>query len=345
MNSVRREERFVSGDETLVGELTVPEGSGPFPTLVFISGTGPSDRHQQPVLPSGDVISSKPVGWLSDALASNGIAMFAWDKRGVGASTGGPRSPGDPPGDWDSYTSIETDVADSLAAIGHASSLPEVDAARITVMGHSAGVYHSCLIADQSETPSSYILWGGVHRGIVELMDFIYSQVAEYASTGPEQLAFVESHSHGTFSISKRWREIVDAAERDEDEYVWEEDGVTHVAHLRRLKQEMERPLPDQFANIQSPVLVIHGSQDLNVPDEDAFAAYEALKEGGNTDATLVIVPGADHGMRVAPADLDEDTRLKLRLKRDRSYPVSRFFLSSISGWIHDQALLRGVSS
>jgi len=340
---MRRETRFTSGDESLVGELTVPDGTGPFPTVVFVSGTGPSDRYQQPVLPTGEVIRSEPVGWLSDAFSSAGIAMLAWDKRGVGASTGGPRSPGDPPGDWDAYTSIETDLADSLSAIRHAASLEEVDSERITVMGHSAGVYHACLVAAESDIPSSYVLWGGVHRGIVELMDHIYSQVADYASTGPEQHEFALKYSPRTLSVAKHWRDIAEAAERGDSEYVWEDEGVTQREHLARLQQELARPLGDQFRNIQAPVLVIHGSRDLNVPDDDARAAHRALVDSGNTEATLVIVPGADHGMRVAPRDLDEDMRIKLRLKRDRSYPVSRFFLSSISGWIHDQGLLGGL--
>ncbi len=340
---MRRETQFGSGIETLVGELTVPDGPGPFPTLVFVSGTGPVDRHQQPVLPSGEVIPSEPVGWLSDELSSAGIAMFAWDKRGVGASSGGPRSPGEPPGDWDSYTSVETDVADSLSAIRHAASLAEVDSTRISVMGHSAGVYHACLVAAQSDVPSSYILWGGVHRGIVELMDYIYSQIADYASTGPEQLEFAKTYSPGTLATSKHWREIAEAAEKGATEYGWEDEGVSHREHLARLKQELELPLGDQFRNIRAPALIVHGSRDLNVPVEDARAAHLALVASGNTEATLVIVPGADHGMRVAPADIDEEARLKLRLKRDRTQPVSRFFLGSISGWMHDQELLRGL--
>lgn len=340
---MRREISFSSGDETLVGELTVPDGDGPFPTVVFVSGTGPSDRHQQPVLPAGEVIRSEPLGWLSDSLASVGIAAFAWDKRGVGASTGGARSPGDPPGDWNSHTSIETDVADSLAAIRLVAGLEDVDTTRITVMGHSAGVYHACLLAEQTDIPDSYVLWGGVHRGIVELMEFIYGQVSDFAASGPEQREYAMTYSPGSLTIAKRWREIVEAANRGDDEYVWTDDGGLHREHLARLKQELARPLGDQFRNIRAPVLIVHGDRDLNVPVDDAWAARDALEESGNTRVTLVVVPGADHGMRVAPADLDEHARLELRISRDRSHPVSRFFLSAVSGWILDQELLAGA--
>ena len=341
---MRQETRFSSEEETLVGELTVPDGTGPFPTVIFVSGTGPVDRHQQPVRPSGEVIRSEPLAWLSDGLSSAGVAMFAWDKRGVGASTGGNRSPGEPPGDWDSHTSAQTDIADTLSAIRHVASLAEVDSTRITVMGHSAGVYHSCLVAAQTDVPASYVLWGGVHRGIIELMEFIYSQIIDFAATGPEHHEFAMRYASGSLTVAKQWREIAKAAKKGDSEYVWEDEGESHREHLARLKQEIDQPLGNQFRNIRAPVLIVHGDRDLNVPADDALAAQVALEESGNSEVTLVLVPGADHGMRVAPADLDEATRLKLRMKRDRTHPVSQFFLSSVSGWILDQGLLRRLS-
>ncbi len=36
--------RFESGDFTLVGDLLTPPGSGPHPTIVYVWGSGPTDR-------------------------------------------------------------------------------------------------------------------------------------------------------------------------------------------------------------------------------------------------------------------------------------------------------------
>lgn len=41
----RREALFRSEGETLVGNLVLPDGEGPFPTMVFIAGTNPQNRH------------------------------------------------------------------------------------------------------------------------------------------------------------------------------------------------------------------------------------------------------------------------------------------------------------
>ncbi len=337
---IRSELAFTSGNELLVGDLVTPAGRDDFPTVVFLAGTGAIDRFQRGVLPGGEIRDSKPRGWLTDGLARMGVAVFAWDKRGVGASTGGNRRPGDPPGDRDSHASVQTDVDDALAALEAVSQLPQVNERRITVMGHSAGVYFASLLAARTDLPTSYVLWGGVYQDIVDLMDFIYGQAIDYASRGPEEYAFIQKHSPALYATGLRRREIVEAARRGDATYRWEHDGQEHVQHLARLSQEIAWPLGDQFRNIRKPVLVIHGDRDLNVTCDDAFEIMAALQSAGNDEATLVIVPGADHGMRVAPRNLDAETRLRERLSFHKGRPVSSFFMHSVAGWILDQALL-----
>ena len=64
-----------------------------------------------------------------------------------------------------------TDVQDAENALLTLRGQPEIDPKRIVVMGHSAGVFFACLLASRTDLPAGYILWGGVHRGIEELMD------------------------------------------------------------------------------------------------------------------------------------------------------------------------------
>ena len=337
---IRSELVFESGKERLVGDLVTPPDQDDFPTVVFLAGTGAIDRYQRGVLPDGEIRHSKPKGWLADGLVRSGVAFFAWDKRGVGASTGGNRQPGDPPGDRDSHASVQTDVDDALAALEAVSRLPQVNERRITVMGHSAGVYFASLLAARTDLPAGYVLWGGVHRGIVELMDYIYGQAIDYASRGPDEYAFIQEHSPAIYATGLRRWEIVEAARRGDSAFRWEHEGTEYVQHLARLSQEIAWPLGDQFKNVRKPVLVIHGDRDLNVLCDDAFEIMAELRAAGNEEATLVIVPGADHGMRVAPRNLDDETRLLERLSFYKGHPVSAFFMHAITGWILDQVLL-----
>jgi dienelactone hydrolase len=65
---------FSSGDVMLVGRLRLPSGEGPFPVVVWVHGSGQTTRDE--ALP------------LHNLLVEAGIAVFSYDKRGVGESEG-----------------------------------------------------------------------------------------------------------------------------------------------------------------------------------------------------------------------------------------------------------------
>ncbi|MGZ7117560.1 MAG: DUF3887 domain-containing protein, partial [Methanobacterium sp.] len=62
------------GKWALPGTLTVPEGSGPFPGIVMVHGSGPNDKDET-------IGPNKPFRDLSWGLASKGIAVLRYDKR------------------------------------------------------------------------------------------------------------------------------------------------------------------------------------------------------------------------------------------------------------------------
>ena len=69
------------GGVTLAGTLTVPEGPGPFPAVILISGSGAQDRDET-------LFEHKPFLVLADTLTRKGVAVLRVDDRGVGGSTG-----------------------------------------------------------------------------------------------------------------------------------------------------------------------------------------------------------------------------------------------------------------
>lgn len=328
---------FRSGKETLVGDLVLPEGPGPHPAILAVAGTGPQNRYGDMVTPEGEVLPHSRYRWISRRLAQAGIASFYWDKRGVGQSTGGDRLPGDPPGDRDAYTSVMTDVEDAESALYFLSEQPEVDAARIAVMGRSAGVYFSCLLAARTELPRAYILTGGVHMGIDDFMELVYERVLDYAARGPQAEAWVREHLETFYAVARHWREVLAAARRGDDVYEFRENGRDYRRYLTRLKQELEYPLYEQFRHIKAPALVCHGDRDVNVPVTEAPKIAQGLEKSGNSEVTLVIVPGADHSMRVAPPDLDDDTRFREKFDYNNTHPFSEFFIHAVIGWTLDR--------
>lgn len=106
---------------TLAGTLTLPQGTGPFPAVVLITGSGEQDRDET-------IQGHKPFAVWADALTRRGVAVLRYDDRGVGGSGGG------------SMEETTADFAtDARAAMEFLRGRPEIDPARIGLMGHSEG--------------------------------------------------------------------------------------------------------------------------------------------------------------------------------------------------------------
>jgi dipeptidyl aminopeptidase/acylaminoacyl peptidase len=109
--------RFTCSGATLTGTLATPRGPGPFPAAVWVHGSGPSLRL---------TYSGAP---LVRALVDAGVAVFSYDKRGVGESTGDCC-----PGDSGHFNVLAADAAGALAAVERR---PDIDPARVGYIGAS----------------------------------------------------------------------------------------------------------------------------------------------------------------------------------------------------------------
>ena len=106
---------------TLAGTLTLPEGEGPFPVAVLISGSGPQDRDET-------LVGHKPFLVIADHLTRAGVAVLRYDERGVAQSTG------------DFATALTDDfAADALAAVEYLRGDDRIHRERVGLIGHSEG--------------------------------------------------------------------------------------------------------------------------------------------------------------------------------------------------------------
>jgi dienelactone hydrolase len=106
----------------LAGTLTVPKGKGPFAAIVLVHGSGPNDRDEA-------IGANKPFKDLAEGLSSRGVVVLRYDKR---TFTHGKKMTG--------VVKIDDEVIlDALAGIQLLAALPQVDAKKIFVVGHSFG--------------------------------------------------------------------------------------------------------------------------------------------------------------------------------------------------------------
>ncbi|HAQ34088.1 MAG TPA: hypothetical protein DCQ53_01815, partial [Alphaproteobacteria bacterium] len=112
-------------DGTLLsGSVTFPEGEGPFPAVVILSGSGPQDRDgRDPSLGEHRIYRD-----IAVQLGAQGYAVLRFDDRGAGET----------PGDMDAAT-VSDLTGDAVGAWRALAAMDAIDAARIAYLGHSEG--------------------------------------------------------------------------------------------------------------------------------------------------------------------------------------------------------------
>ena len=133
----------VKDGTTLAGTLTLPPGKGPFPAVLFVTGSGPQDRDEM-------ILGHRPFLVIADALTKAGIATLRFDDRGMGKSGG-------------SITNLTTTdfAGDALAEITYLAKRPEIDPRRVGIIGHSEGGLIAPMVAAQSDVPHFLVLLAG----------------------------------------------------------------------------------------------------------------------------------------------------------------------------------------
>jgi len=123
------------------GTLTIPSSKGRHPAVLLLPGSGPVGRDAE-MLPG-----HKPFWVIADHLARRGFAVLRVDDRGVGKSTG----------EYFDATGQEF-AQDALDAIAWLKQQPEIDPARIGLIGHSQGGMIAPLVAAKTKDVAFVVL-------------------------------------------------------------------------------------------------------------------------------------------------------------------------------------------
>lgn len=273
----------------LAGTLTVPAGSGPFPGIALVSGSGPQDRDEA-------LMGHRPFAVLADALTRAGVAVLRYDDRGVGASGGAFAGA--------LTTDFATDAAGAVAALR---ARPEVDGDRVGILGHSEGGYVASLVA--AEQPVAFALLmagpGLTGKGVLE------SQVEALAVASGASAAQAKQSRAAQSTILDA---LASGASEAELRAVLRGAGVPKTridAELPALLSPWYRafvafdPEPHLRA-LDVPVLALLGERDVQVvAPENAAALERSLSE--NPDATVEILPGLNHLLQPAKTGLPSE--------------------------------------
>ena len=285
--------RFASGNVNLAGTLVVPEGSGAYPAVVLFHGSGPQTR---------DLFTAR---WF----ASQGIAALAYDKRGVGESTG----------DFRAIPFMEL-CDDGLAAIGYLKSRKEIDAKRIGVWGPSQGGWLGPLAASRSADVAFVISVSGpgvspgeqmivyyanelrrqgLPEGDVQEASAVRREVWSYMSSGN---GYERVYAELEQARTKRW--FSDAKAQQDDSFGTlpkpEDLGKPVGRSLLWFRQEMNYDPVAVLRALRVPALFLFGDRDQLIPAQESVAVLQRVsREDVHHDFTIREFANNDHEMRI----------------------------------------------
>jgi dienelactone hydrolase len=158
----------------LPGTLLLPKGSGPFPAVLLVAGSGAHDRDET-------IGPNKPFRDLAEGLAAAGIASLRYDKRtfAYAATMDG------------SHLTVDDEVTDdAITALRLLAQQPGVDPRRLFVAGHSLGATMAPRIAQRDPTLAGVIMLAAPAR---RLLDVSAQQVREQGLRHGESPAQIEA--------------------------------------------------------------------------------------------------------------------------------------------------------
>jgi hypothetical protein len=272
---------------TLSGTLTVPEGSGPFPAAILITGSGPQDRDET-------VFGHKPFAVLADHLTRHGVAVLRYDDRGAGKSTG------------DFATATSADFAtDANAAVRFLGTRPEIDHDAIGLIGHSEGGMVAPIAAAANADVRFIVLLAGPGTDLAQLALSQQRLLGTSQGVSDAELARMEPVMTRVFSAVAKSSSAEDAQRRVRGVLTADALAALKVPESQR-EAMVQRFSSDWFrfflqykpatnlARVRVPVLALNGTLDRQVPADENLAAIEAAL-AGNPDVTIRKLDGLNH--------------------------------------------------
>jgi pimeloyl-ACP methyl ester carboxylesterase len=273
---------------TLAATLTIPQGKGPFPGVVLITGSGPQDRDES-------LLGHKPFLVLSDYLTRHGIAVLRADDRGVGKSTG----------IFAKGTTADF-ATDAEAGVAYLKTRPEIDPHKIGLVGHSEGGVIAPMVAARNKGVAFIVMMAGTGvpgdqilpaqgEAIEIAMGKSPEQAAKNAANEKEMLRLVETEKDDAM-LQKELKEKM-AGEVPEAQIGLQISQITSVWFRYFLTYDPATAL----RKVTCPVLAINGSLDKQVlPSQNLPAIRKALADAGNQHAEVDELPGLNHLFQTA---------------------------------------------
>ena len=289
--------RFPHGENRVVGDLRLPEGSSPYPAVAFVHGSGPATRH------------SYYLESIGDEFLRRGFATLIWSKPGVDESTG------------DYLKQSMADRAEEVAAaMAHLAEREDIDGDRIGLWGISQAGWVMPMVSTHRSVAFVISVSGSAQTGREQDLYGFENELIRIGFSGGDlsdaldhRREFYElvgrTENYEAFSAgyevwledmkSRSWYPAMDSRLQ---EMVFQSFvmsiGAREYEFISRNNLNGSLIAPPEWKNLDMPVLALYGSDDAIVDARLGSSAYREIPRlNGNPDVTVVVFDGADHGV------------------------------------------------
>lgn len=257
------------GTFSLPGILTIPKGDGPFPVVVLVHGSGPNDMDETSSV-------SKSFRDIAKGLANEGLAVLRYDKR---TYTHPIKSSLEPV-----FTIQKETVLDANLAVKTLRAIPEIDTDNIFVLGHSQGAFALPLILEDDK--NGYIKGAiGVAGPAGKFQDLLLWQIEQQVERAEKMNAPKEQIQALKQNLA----------------FFQEQIGIINNPDItiENLPENYQFGTPHWWFDIRdyipanlaikqkTPLLILHGAKDLQVPASHFEEWMSTLKDRSNVDYKL----------------------------------------------------------
>ncbi len=223
----------------LGGTLTIPNGKGKFPAAVLVSDSGPHDRDEK-------IGANRPFKDIAEGLSSRGVAVLRFDKRTFAY----------PDLDLKHITVDQEEIEDAVAAVNLMKHQPEVDSARVFVIGHGLGAVVAPEIATKAAPVGGIVMLAPTARPFPQI---IVDQMRYLKAASPQEMMDVERQANELMAGKMPpgdWLGLPSS-------YYTDLDARDEIAIARALGR---------------PILILHGERDYQTIDADIRKWQAGLK-------------------------------------------------------------------
>lgn len=312
--------------------MVIPEGASQPQLVILLSGSGAQNR-------DSEIVGFRPFADIAEYLKMQGIASLRFDDRQVGQSTGSFLN-----------ASLSTLASDVNSIIRFLRDSVGTQFGKITLLGHSQGGIVAGEVAQSNPEVDKLILMASPTVSLMRILRFQVQQsyeqiqlpndVIQKEISARENLmkAIVDGVDVDGASEAYRnaYRQVLNSLTKEQLEAIPDDRGTFIERQVNQLISFYDSPQMQSFlfydpaedlSELSTPVLVLFGEKDSQVPVElNEAPARDALRAAG-TEFQITVVENANHLFQEAESG---DVREYATLEKQ----FIEGFLPILSEWI-----------